>query len=94
MAELREAVEVFDVEDRVTGDISEGVYLDQAERWEVEEHASLCGRIEALEAAIDRALAHRLDHGAQGNGYAQLVDRIRSELRTVVPTSPDSGRES
>lgn len=38
-----------------------------------------------LEARIEKALAERLDHGAQGNGYAQLVERVRSVLRGVCP---------
>lgn len=48
--------------------------------------------VEPFRAAIDRALAHRLDHGAQGNGYAQLVERIRAELRPLVRTSADVPR--
>lgn len=40
-------------------------------------------RIEALTKAIDTALADRLDHTAQGDGYAQLVNRMRDTLRAV-----------
>lgn len=32
------------------------------------------------DAQIAEALAQRLDHGAQGNGYAQLVERMRAIL--------------
>lgn len=44
--------------------------------------------MEGLEQVIAEAMAERLDHGAQGNGYAQLCDRIRAALsRARVPAS-------
>jgi hypothetical protein len=41
---------------------------------------TVAARLADRDAQIAEALAQRLDHGAQGNGYAQLVERIKSIL--------------
>lgn len=52
---------------------------------------ALVAELERLQAVIVAAQAERLDHGAQGNGYAQLVDRMRSILSGAgVRRSSDS----
>ncbi len=55
-------------------------HVEQTRNW-MREIDKLIAERDALAARIAEALAQRLDHGAQGNGYAQLVDRMRRILK-------------